>query len=210
MKGRRKPGSVAALEELGRVRLSKSFFLRDFLYSEIAAVNGFSNIPDHPDVAIAAGTGLCTQLLEPLQARFGRVAIRSAYRSSEVNAFGNANRLNCSSNASNHGRHIWDHRDAHGHLGATACIVLPAFIDYYARTGHWEALAWWVHDHLPYSRMEFFPKLAAFNLTWSEAPERRITSQVPPRRGLLTKAGMDNHEGDHSGEYAAWLETLAD
>ena len=28
--------SVNALEELGRVRLSKSFFMRDFLYSEIA------------------------------------------------------------------------------------------------------------------------------------------------------------------------------
>ena len=29
----RKPGSVKGLEELGRVRLSKNFFLRDFLYS---------------------------------------------------------------------------------------------------------------------------------------------------------------------------------
>ena len=28
----RKPGSMKGLEELGRVRLSPSFFLRDFLY----------------------------------------------------------------------------------------------------------------------------------------------------------------------------------
>mgnify|MGYP003581915723 FL=1 len=28
------------LEELGRVRLSKNFFMRDFLYSEIAAWHG--------------------------------------------------------------------------------------------------------------------------------------------------------------------------
>jgi hypothetical protein len=34
MRGR--PGSVRSLEELGRVRLSASFFMRDFLHSEIA------------------------------------------------------------------------------------------------------------------------------------------------------------------------------
>ena len=34
MRGR--PGSVRSLEELGRVRLSPSFFMRDFLHSEIA------------------------------------------------------------------------------------------------------------------------------------------------------------------------------
>jgi hypothetical protein len=32
----RKPESVKALENLGRERLSKSFFMRDFLYSEVA------------------------------------------------------------------------------------------------------------------------------------------------------------------------------
>ena len=32
----RKPASMKGLEELGRVRLSPSFFMRDFLYSEIS------------------------------------------------------------------------------------------------------------------------------------------------------------------------------
>ena len=36
----RKPGSVRSLEDLGRVRLSRNFFMRDFLYSEIAAFHG--------------------------------------------------------------------------------------------------------------------------------------------------------------------------
>ena len=36
----KKPQTVAKLEELGRVPLSKSFCLRDFLYSEIAAIHG--------------------------------------------------------------------------------------------------------------------------------------------------------------------------
>ena len=43
------PKSVASLENLGRVRLSKNFFFRDFLYSEVANFYGKSNIPDNPD-----------------------------------------------------------------------------------------------------------------------------------------------------------------
>lgn len=74
----RQPASVKALETLGRVRLSENFFLRDFLYSEIAVIHGFANIPDDPDLAIAAGKALCETLLEPLQARFGKISIRSA------------------------------------------------------------------------------------------------------------------------------------
>ena len=199
---RRRPGSVRGLEELGRVRLSPCFFLRDFLYSEIASLHGLPNIPDDPDLAIAAGTRLCTELLEPLQARFGRIAIRSAYRSPEVNALGNERGYNCASNEASFAGHIWDRRDRDGHMGATACIVVPAFIPHYEATGDWEAMAWWVHDHLPYAAMEFFPKYAAFNLTWHEAPKRVIHSWIPPRRGILTKPGMANHKGSHAGVYS--------
>ena len=116
----RQPKSVKALEDLGRVRLSANFFLRDFLYSEIAIVHGFQNIPGDPDLAIAAGTALCETLLEPLQARFGKISIRSAYRSSEVNHFGNSNKLNCGRNETNYAGHIWDRRDVSGRMGATA------------------------------------------------------------------------------------------
>lgn len=86
----RKPGSMRGLEDLGRVRLSANFFLRDFLHSEIANFYAVQNIPEKPDLAIAAGTRLCEEILEPLQATFGRIAIRSGYRSAEVTAFGNA------------------------------------------------------------------------------------------------------------------------
>ena len=201
----RQPRSVRALEEFVRVRLSDSFFMRDFLYSEIAAINGFQNLPDDPDLAIAAGTRLCEDLLEPLQQRFGRISVRSAYRSPEVNGFGNANNLNCSTNEKNYAGHIWDRRDAAGRMGATACVVVNRFIPHFERTGDWEALAWWIHDHLPYSDMEFFPTYAAFNLQWRDEPERRIYSFIPPRRGRLTKPGMDNWDGRHEGAYTAML-----
>ncbi|MET3899876.1 hypothetical protein ABIB57_003838 [Devosia sp. UYZn731] len=201
----RKPQSVKALETFGRVRLSENFFMRDFLYSEIAVLNGFHNLPDDPDLAIAAGKVLCETLLEPLQARFGRLSIRSAYRSPEVNRFGNENGLNCSTNEKNYTGHIWDRRDAAGRMGATACVVVNRFIPYYERTGDWEAMAWWVHDHLPYSDMEFFPKFAAFNLQWREGPIRGIYSFIPPRRGRLTGPGKDNRAGRHEASYAAML-----
>lgn len=201
----RQPRSVKGLEEFCRVRLSESFFMRDFLYSEIAAINGFQNIPADPDLAIAAGKVLCETLLEPLQARFGRISVRSSYRSPEVNGFGNANKLNCGSNDSNFAGHIWDRRDAQGRMGATACVVVNRFIPYYQRTGDWEAMAWWVHDHLPYSDMEFFPKYAAFNLQWREDPIRGIYSFIPPRRGRLTEPGKPNWAGGHEAAYAAML-----
>lgn len=94
------------LEELGRVRLSKNFFMRDFLYSEIAAWHGIRNIPENPERAIHTGRMLCENLLEPLQSTFGRIHIRSGYRSPQVNEYGNHHNLNCASNEKNFGRHI--------------------------------------------------------------------------------------------------------
>ena len=196
----RKPQSMKALEELGRVRLSKSFFMRDFLHSEISQFYSIPNIPDDPDLAIAAGTRLCEEVLEPLMARLGRISIRSAFRSAAVNDFGNKNNLNCGRNETNYGGHIWDRRDAHGAMGATACVVVHALIPYYEATGHWEALAWWIHDHLPYASLCFFPKLWAVNIQWHEMPRRTIRSFAGPR-GLLTKPGMANHEGSHAEFY---------
>jgi hypothetical protein len=196
----RKPNSMKGLEELGRVRLSENFFFRDFLFSEIAAVYGLANIPDDPDLAIEAGRRLCEELLEPLQATFGRLHVRSGYRAAAVNAFGNIRGLNCATNAASSADHIWDRRDADGCMGATACIVVPWLIDNVSEEGDWRKLAWWIHDHLPYASLCFFPKLWAFNIQWHERPVRRITSYAQPR-GLLTKAGMANHGGDHSEWY---------
>lgn len=189
-----------ALEELGRVRLSRNFFMRDFLHSEIAAWHGFQNLPEDADAAIAAGRRLCEELLEPLQASFGRLHIRSGYRSLEVNAFGNANGLNCASNEANYAAHIWDRMDAAGRRGATACIVVPWLVDHVAQGGRWESMAWWIHDHLPYSRLTFFKNGCAFNIQWREQPERRIDSFVLPK-GCLTKPGMSNHGGQHAVHY---------
>ena len=204
----KEPKSMRGLENLGRVRLSDHFFFRDFLYSEISNFHGIPNIPDDPDLAIEAGTHLCRTLLEPLHRTFGHVTIRSGYRSCEVNGYGNANKLNCASNEKNYAAHIWDRRDAEGRMGATACVVIPWFIDNHD-VSEWPMLAWWIHDHLPYHSLYFFPKLAAFNLRWREEPERKIDSYVAPK-GTLTKPGMDNWDGDHSEHYRGFPKLAAE
>ncbi|HBP6668265.1 MULTISPECIES: peptidase M15 [Pseudomonas] len=168
-----KPTTVKTLEDLGRVKLSTHFYMRDFLYSEISQIEGIPNIPDFPNRAIEAGKQLCEQLLEPLQDRFGRIVIRSAYRSPAVNAKGaeNNNQYSCAANEKNYASHIWDYPDAEGYLGATACIVVPALLPWYDQTDDWTPLAWWIHDNLPYASQFWFPKLAAFNLRWSANPD---------------------------------------
>jgi hypothetical protein len=196
----RPPASVRTAEAFGRIRLSKSFFMREFLYSEIANIHGLTNLPSDPDLAVAAGRALCEQLLEPLQATFGRIGVRSAYRSPEVNALGNSRYYSCASNLADRATHIWDQRSADGGMGAMTTIVVPWLIDRLDAGVTWPAMAWWIHDHLPYSELQFFPKLAAFNIGWHEFPRRRITSFAAPR-GLLTKPGMDNHQGGHSRFY---------
>jgi len=203
----RTTSSYDALETLGRVRLSRSLFMRDFLYSEIAAWHGMRNAPDDADSAIEVGRCLCEDLLEPLQATFGRIHVRSGYRSPAVNAFGNENKLNCASNEANYAGHIWDYADSDGKRGASACIVVPWLVDRIERGGSWTEMAWWIHDQLPYHHLYFFPKLAAFNISWHEVPGRRIDSYAPPK-GCLTRPGMPNHCGLHADQYPLFPEIV--
>lgn len=188
----RRPGSMWSLEDLGRVRLSKHFFMRDFLYSEIGNFHRQQNLPRDPDLAIANGRKLCTELLDPLEETFGRLAIRSGYRSPELNAFGNAHKLNCARNDNPLECHIWDWGTGEDAIAGTS-LVIPWFTDQYEAGRDWRDLAWWIHDHLPYSGMWFFPKLCAFNLDWRPVPHRMIGSYISPR-GLLLRRGSEPAE----------------
>ncbi|KNG94415.1 hypothetical protein [Pseudaestuariivita atlantica] len=174
-----------SLETLGRVRLSRHFYFRDFLYSEIGNIHRIPNIPEDPNLAIAHGRRLCEELLDPLTETFGRIAVRSGYRSPSLNAFGNREKLNCARNDNPLECHVWDYFDG-DRANAGASIVIPWFADRYAQGRDWRDLAWWLHDHLPsYSDIWFFPKLCAFNLTWRATPLKRIDSYIAPRGGLL-------------------------
>ena len=180
-----------SLETLGRERLSKYFFMRDFLYSEISNIHERANIPRDVERTLEVGRAFCTQLLDPLHETFGCVSIRSGYRSPELNRFGNENKLNCARNDYPGECHIWDRE---GPMIGGASIVIPWFADQYAQGRDWRDLAYWIHDHLPYSEQWYFPKLAAFNLTWEPVPRRTISSYIAPR-GKLVRAGGAPPEG---------------
>lgn len=149
----KKPATVKSLETLGRVQLSPSFFMRDMLYSEISNFHGIPNIPEYPDVAIEAGRKLCAELLESLQEKFGRISIRSAYRSPTLNKYGNENNMGCARNEANYAKHIWDYRDKDGNLGTMATVVVNGFVPYFEATKDWQSMAWYIHDNLPYSSL---------------------------------------------------------
>ncbi len=74
----------------------------------------------------------------------------------------------------NYGAHIWDGgtlRDT----SAMACVAVRGcrFLSH----GATRAIVA-IHDHLPYSVAEFYPKLGAFNISWHERPQRRIDSYI--------------------------------
>jgi hypothetical protein len=99
--------------------------------------------------------------------------------------------------------HQLDRRDAEGAIGAMATIVVPWFADRYHDGADWCAIAWWIHDYMPYSQLQFFPKLAAFNIGWHERPRRRIDSFIAPK-GCLTRPGMANNGGSHAEFYSGF------
>ncbi|MEO0637620.1 MAG: hypothetical protein AAFY73_13335 [Pseudomonadota bacterium] len=201
----RRAGSYTGLEDLGRVRLSKHFYMRNFLYSEIANFYARQNMPDDPKTAIAAGEGLCQNLLDPIVDTFGPIEIRSGFRSCELNHFGatEVTPQKCSRNSENYAGHIWDRRGEDGSLGATVSIVIPWFADQYNRGRDWRDLAWWVYDHLPVSEQCYFPENAAFNIQWREKPIKDIYSYIDPR-GLLIRVedNPDDIAHDRASRYS--------
>jgi hypothetical protein len=165
--GNRRTRSVyTRLEKLGRVRLSQNFYFRQFLYSEIAVAYGIANIPDNEELAIEAGTNLCELVLEPIVKEFGPVIIRSGFRSATLNAFGHQRKLNCASNERNYAAHIWDNLDAQGRMGASACIVIPAFNDGRAKYQGWDELSEHLQTTLPCTKPKRFKHDNAFNIGW--------------------------------------------
>lgn len=162
-----------ALEKLGRVRLSENFFFREFMHSDVGNFYSIPNIPVDPDLAIETGRKLCGEILEPLQAHYGRLFIRSGYRSPALNEFCFKKRLGCAENENNYAYHIWDVRDKEGYAGAMACVVIPSYVDEYERTGDHAPVANWIADHLDCSDLTFFQHLCAFNIGWHEKPKKR-------------------------------------
>ncbi|MFN3225638.1 MAG: peptidase M15 [Hyphomicrobiales bacterium] len=117
---------------------------------------------------------LCERILEPIVALYGPIIIRSGFRSAAINAFGHQNGLSCASNEKNYGRHIWDHPDSDGRVGASACIIIPAFNAGATELTSREELASLLKDRTPCDHITFFKRDNAFNIGWKE---HRITGR---------------------------------
>ncbi|MDD9980304.1 MAG: hypothetical protein OXU81_02925 [Gammaproteobacteria bacterium] len=203
------------LEDFGRYRLSPHFFMRDMLYSEIASVHGMRNVPEYPERAVEAGEKLCCTLLGPLHCTFGHVSIRSAFRSRAVNECGAFPKYrNVAGTAYNFARHVWDWPDKHG-IGATVSIVVPWFVGYLEErypdpekrpATAWKAMAWWIHDHLPFSEMQFYTDppgfyYAAFNIQWHENEDRKLIEHRGTRETIPKWDRLEHCPGCHASEY---------
>ena len=208
-KGEPRHWDMHQLEDFGRIRLSRHFFMRDMLYSEVASVHGMRNVPDDPKLAVKVGKQLCSKLLEPLHATFCHVSVRSAFRSVAVNDCGERY-SNVAGTNRNHARHVWDRLDEKEKMGATVSIVIPWFVDYLKSrpATSWKAMAWWIHDHLPYSEVVFYRHrrsefdYAAFNIRWHEKEVRcRIMSMFGPSPRSIPLDGQKHSPGDHAAEY---------
>ena len=156
------------LDRLGRVRLSQSFFMRDFLHSEVAAAYGILNVPSDIELAIDTGTHLCTKLLEPLQESFGPIRVRSGYRSETLNAFGHHRNLSCAANERNFATHIWDRLDSVGRRGASACVVVPSLMGRGREKAKAE-LQEWGNSQPELDHLRFFKQSATFNIGWKSS-----------------------------------------
>jgi hypothetical protein len=84
-----------------------------------------------------------------------------------------------------------------------ACVVVPWFADRYEAGADWRAMAYWIHNHLPYSELQFFPKLCAFNIGWHEQPRRAVYSFIKPAIELP-------HGSPPSEAYAEWFAGFPD
>jgi len=164
------------MDRIGRIRLSRSFFFRDFLHSEIAAAYGIINKPDNLDLAVETGSRLCVELLEPLQEEFGPIRIRSGYRSAALNAFGHEHHLNCASNEKNYAAHIWDRLDDEGRKGASACVVIPSLLDAKGSSeSAQKTIVAWAKSYPSCDHIRFFKQPATFNIGWTDCIHRWVS-----------------------------------
>jgi hypothetical protein len=182
----KKINNIKNLEDLGRIRFSKNYYAREFLYSEIANFYQIANYPENIELFINVGEKFCNNILEPLKEKFNHISIRSAYRSKSVNDFGNKNNLNCASNQSNYAGHIWDERDGDGNIGGTVCIFIPSFNDRFADNWDWLRLGFWIAKNIEYSDMTFFSSmLNTFNISWHEKPKKDMNSYREPKGNII-------------------------
>ncbi len=132
-------GINSYVRKLARVRLSQSFFMRDFLYSDITVEREETNVPIRSELAVIAGRELCRTILEPLAQTFGGLTIVCGY----------LNPTHCRLNRRDPKVHCWGFLDDNETIVAGASIYLPWFMDQHSLATDGKYLAGWVIQNLP-------------------------------------------------------------
>lgn len=186
----RSPRSYLSLEEFGRVRLSRHFQMRNFVYSEISNFYGRPNLPEDPDLAIETGRKLAAELLDPLVETFGPIDIRSGYRSPVLNDFGSTHvkPQKMAATPKNFAAHIWDKRDSKGCMGACASVGIPWFAAQYSIGRDWRDLAWWLFDHLDSTRFISFQKMRPSTSPGARSQSSAFCLMRPPKAFCFSEA----------------------
>ena len=152
------------LEDFGRIRLSKSFLVRDFLYSEAADYFGMSNLPQKPDLMITTGRELCRRILEPLTATFGPLHIHTGYLADEI----------CAITDQPSDPFQWDRTEDNDGIGAGAEIFIPGLPEQLINQGAWRSIACWVSEKLPIHQAVFNLERRTITVSWNSRPGRAV------------------------------------
>ena len=155
-------------EALARVRLSKHYILRDFLFSTECAARGLSNYPEDPDMVIRAGKALCEKVLEPIRERWGHLITTFGYQSREGIEWG-WSKARRESNRHSSSPHMWD-RKCWGEAIYARCDILPICVEDGEVSKH-EFGRWLMHN-LDLDLCMMWRRSNVFCLTISPRPRR--------------------------------------
>ena len=160
--------SPTKFEKLARVRVSKNFILRDFLFSTESSARGLSNYPEDPDAVIRAAKALCGKVLEPLLAKFGQFAITLGYQSRECIDYG-LSKAKREEDPHSSNPHQWD-RFSFGNEVYARIDILPFCVEDGLVTKH--EFGHWLMHNLDIDLLMQWRRSNVFCITISPRPRR--------------------------------------
>jgi hypothetical protein len=93
-------------------------------------------------------------------------------------------------------------------MGATTSIVVPWLVDRLYKGVTWQAMARWIHDHLPHSELQFFSEARRVQHQLARAGGAPNLDFCPAARAAK-EARVPDYVGDHSDQYRSFPKLLS-
>lgn len=162
--------SSAEYDKFARIRLSKNFILRDFLYSTDSDFRGICNMPRDRELVIRSGKALCENILEPIIEQWGRFFITFGYQSRiGIEADWSAAKRKLNPTSSN--PHQWDRR-TFGNKVYARVDILPICVEDGEVSKHEFGL--WCMMNLDVDLLMMWKRGCVCCITYSEFRPRRV------------------------------------